>query len=211
MKHSGSARNIASLLFPNGFSGDVMELIIKAWDSLTLPDTVTHETPITSLLRDNLCKINDYNRISWIGLEDTINDLQYGTELGRNDLRFYPPRHARQSVFFTVECKRLHAPHGSLINEYIKDGMMRFIENRYSQNLSCGAMIGYVLDGNTDIAFTSLCKNIKKQKDLLKLSQINGITVPSKLLKLNKYSSDTLHLRNAKEFILHHVLLPVIR
>jgi hypothetical protein len=70
--------------------------------------------------------------------------------LGRNDLRFYPPNHQGQTIFFTVECKRLRVTTKShfthLANKYVEEGIQRFVDGRYSAGLPCGGMVGYVMD-----------------------------------------------------------------
>ncbi len=188
-----------------------MALILEAWRHFTPPDVVTKETPLTALFRNTVLSIYDPNRISFIALEDPISDPNYGTELGRNDLNFYPIAHKRQTIFFTVECKRLHTSYNTLIGEYLNEGAMRFITNRYSQNLPCGAMLGYVMDGKTDKAFKSLCGQIKKQKAALQLTPENAFTSPSHTASDYKFSADTQHLREGKNFILHHILFPIKR
>lgn len=209
---SGSTKGLHDLLFPSGFSGEVVTLIMDAWRQLKLPSVVTKETPITALFRDKMLKVYDPDRIHFISLEDPITDPDYGTELGRNDLRFYPVNHRRQTVFFTVECKRLHTASGPLIGEYIKAGVMRFLTDgpkQYSRNLPCGAMLGYVLDGDTQKAFASLRLEIEKQKSSLFLLKDDGFQAPSNLLAQCPFSADSRHMRQDKVFSLHHILVPI--
>src|SRR5436853_4283413 len=150
---SGSTEALRRQLFPIGFAGEVMVLVFETWSGFILEHEVRHETPITALFRNALCQAYVAANRSWfVTLEDPINDPEFGTELGRNDLRFYPPNHHGQTVFFTVECKRLRVQTDSgfynLTNEYVDKGMMRFVKGQYSAGLPCGGMVGYVMDNN---------------------------------------------------------------
>ena len=212
MTNTGSSSDSYSLLFPDDFSGIVMLLLYEAWQQLELPAVVTWETRITALFHKKMLQLYDRELIYFIQPEGPITDPLYGTELGRNDLLFYPIDNERQTKFFTVECKRLHTTHGTLITEYIKDGMMRFLingPNQYSQGVSSGAMVGYVLDGDMPAAFDALCKKIENQKIELRLMEQNGLLHPSVLLPEYDHSADSRHLRDDKPFLLHHVLFPV--
>jgi hypothetical protein len=203
---------LLSRVFDN-FAGEVLRLIRNAWEQLQLPSGVNLETRITALFRNELLKCSDPQHITFIALEDPITDHGDGKELGRNDLRFYPQGHERQTIFFTVECKRLHTPDATLVSEYVKSGMMRFLieENpkQYSRNLPCGAMLGYVLDGDTPRAFASVRAKIAEQKTTLRLSPENGFQTPSRHLRGYTFSADTRHTRENKSFSLHHILLPI--
>ena len=62
-----------------------------------------------------------------------------------------------QDIYLAYECKRLNVVYDggrqSLASRYVRCGLMRFVENRYSQNLPVGCMLGYVMDG--DMAFAT--------------------------------------------------------
>ncbi len=52
-----------------------------------------------------------------------------------------------EEIYFTFECKRLNN-NPALANEYVKEGMMRFIFCKYTSNCKVGGMIGYLIDGS---------------------------------------------------------------
>jgi hypothetical protein len=212
--HSGLTRHLRLVFFPIGFAGEVMLHILETWHDFSLHHRVRNETAITALFRQAL--IDAYvaaGRAWFITLEDPTTDSDFGTELGRNDLRFYPPNHHGQTVFFTLECKRLRVANQSgvrhLADKYAEEGVQRFVDGRYSQGLPCGGMVGYVMDNQTALAFASIQSEIASRRESLKLSARHGIHTPSAALPHYGWSADTRHDRTDGEFLVHHVLLGV--
>lgn len=212
--HSGSANLLRRKLFPMGFAGEVMLLILETWHDFSLHHDVLHEPRITAVFR--LALIEAYRNAgrSWfITLEDPITEPDFGTELGRNDLRFYPPNHHGQTVFFTVECKRLHVKTASgfkhLADKYVDDGIVRFVKGQYSAGLPCGGMVGYVMDNEASKALISIRSEIESKRVALKMARKQKFCNPSTKLPAYEWSADTLHDREDGVFALHHVLLGV--
>jgi hypothetical protein len=210
----GSARLLRRELFPLGFSGEVMLHIVKTWQTFSLNSQVTHETNITSVFRDALIGAYVASGRSWfITLEDPITDATFGTELGRNDLRFYPPNHHGQTVFFTVECKRLRvttkAGISSLAEQYVVAGIQRFIDGQYSAGLPCGGMVGYVMDNDMDEAFAAVQRAITSKQTEVRLLQ-DGLRIPSSVVPNYQWSADTRHNRMDGDFAVRHALLGVM-
>lgn len=212
---SGSTKLLRQELFPLGFAAEVMLHIVKTWSSFSLNHNVRHETKITAVFRDALIEAYVADGRSWfIVLEDPITDPNFGTELGRNDLRFYPQHHYGQKVFFTVECKRLRVKTKSgvshLADKYVEDGIQRFVDGRYSSGLPCGGMVGYVMDNKVSEAFEAVQAAIKSGRRKLKIPA-KGICNPSAVLPKYKWSADTHHHRPRGSFKLHHALLGVTK
>jgi hypothetical protein len=87
-----------------------MRLTLRTWRKFVPNRNLRLEERITALFRVALIQAYEAEGRKWfITLEDPIVDPTFGMQKGRNDIRFYPPRHHAQTVFFTVECKRLHA------------------------------------------------------------------------------------------------------
>jgi hypothetical protein len=212
--HSGSTRRLRLALFPIGFAGEVMLHILETWRALSLRRNVRNETAITAVFRDALIKAYVSAGRSWfITLEDPTTDPDFGTELGRNDLRFYPPNHYGQTVFFTVECKRLRVLSQTglrnLADKYAEEGVQRFVDGKYSAGLPCGGMVGYVMDNKTSRALASIQSEIANRSTALKLPARHSIRVPSAVLRHYEWSADTFHKRTDGEFLVHHLLLGV--
>ena len=134
-------------------------------------------------------------------------DPTFGTEESRNDLRFYPPPRyrRRQTVFFTVECKCLHVKRNSgfvhLADLYVKKGLQRFVDGRYSQGLPCGGMVGYVMDNRVEDAFTRVCKEIAKRSANLRMRKKDPLRYPSGALPECACSAETAHVRAGDEWM----------
>ena len=230
--HVGTSADMRRRLFPTGFGAEVMHLVLETWQTFTLHHRVRHEEPITALFRRAL--IDGYlaaGRNWFVTLEDPVTDSMFGTELGRNDLNFFPPNHRGQTIFFTVECKRLNVtrpPSVSataravragrtpprptfhhLADHYVTQGMQRFVDELYSKGLPCGGMVGYVMDGDLDGAFRRVRTEIQASRDTLRITSRNLLYAPSVALRGWTHSADTRHLRNDSEFLLHHALLGV--
>ncbi len=211
---TGSSSVLRRDLFPTGFAGEVMALILSTWQEFSPNLQVWLERRITALLRDALIEAYDAAGRSWfIDLEAPVTDPTFGTELGRNDLRFYPPRHHGQTVFFTVECKRLRVTTDSgfnhLADKYVEEGMVRFVEGKYSCGLSCGGMLGYVMDNRLDDAFAKVQQEIGARRANLKTTGRQFLRIPSWTLPSYRWSADTFHQRTDGKLCIHHLLVGV--
>jgi hypothetical protein len=213
---SGSTSLLRRELFPRGFAGEVMLLILETWKVFSIRHEVSLETRITAVFRDALIDAYTVSGRTWfITLEDPVTEPDFGTELGRNDLRFYPPNHHRQTVFFTVECKRLRVTTRSgfkpLADKYAAEGIRRFVDGQYSAGLPCGGIVGYVMDNNLNEAFASIRNEISSTRRALRVISKNPFCGPSATLPHHEWSADTFHKRADGEFALHHALLGVTR
>ena len=78
-----------------------------------------------------------------------------------------------RDTYLAYECKRLNVRRRdgrrSLSTEYVKDGLLRFVESQYSDNLPIGCMLGYVLDGDLDHATSSVKAKIVDLRDEVRL------------------------------------------
>ena len=57
-----------------------------------------------------------------------------------------------RKTYLAYECKRLNVVNDSkwksLATPYVKEGVVRFVKEQYSEGLPVGCMLGYVLDGD---------------------------------------------------------------
>jgi hypothetical protein len=213
--HISSSLPLKRELFPSGFAGEVMQHIYETWQSFVLHKNVRLENRITAVFCDALIAAYDAAGRSWfIQPETPITDPTFGTEEGRNDMRFFPPQHYGQKVFFTIECKRLHVTRKSgfvhLADAYVKDGVQRFVNGQYSSGLPCGGMVGYVMDNRMQAAFSKVQDEIRKYSKDLRLVNGKILRQPSFCLPECTFSADTIHTRPDGNFTLHHVLLGVL-
>ncbi len=191
-----------------------MALIVETWTQFSIRAQIRLETRITSLFRDAILDREEVSQRSWfVTLEDPLNDPHFGTELGRNDLRFYPQVHNRQTVYFTVECKRLRVrtPSGfdCLATDYVKSGMQRFISGYYSRSLPCGGMLAYVMDNQLNDAMIDVLCAIDPERSNLGMPAIGAIATPSALIPAHSWSLDSQHQRANEQFAIYHALVPI--
>ena len=135
--------------------------------------------------------------------------------LGRTDLLFLYSTGARKPwPYFVIEAKRLHVnfPSGwqSLISEYVTghQGMMCFIDQRYSRDLRCGGMLGYVFDGQVDKARESVGSLISVNHPTLKCAG-SAPWVPSLILAGERRISESRHALPRGAFVIYHLFMPV--
>jgi hypothetical protein len=141
-----------------------------------------------------------------------------GERLGRLDLRF-KHRHS-QLDYFAFESKRLHVtyPGGRFSTEYPiyagDDGMMAFINGQYSKGFLAGGMLGYVMDGKVDSAWSGLEQGVELRRTPLKLIDSSKL-VKSVLSNAIANAMDGTHLGETEHDLdthhlrLFHLLLPV--
>jgi hypothetical protein len=214
LRHVSSSLPLKRDLFPAGFAGEVMQLILGTWHTFSLHRNIRLETRITAVFRNALIEAYDAAGRSWfITLEDPVVDPNFGTEEGRNDLNFFPPQNYCQKVFFTVECKRLNVKRKSgfqnLADAYVEKGMQRFVDGQYSCGLPCGGMVGYVMDNQVKTAFAKVQSVIAGRLKKLRIPAGKALKKPSSTLPDYEFSADTAHVLSDGEFALHHLLLGV--
>lgn len=208
----GSSGALRQKLFPAGFAGEVMALILEVWNEFAQGKQLRLEKCITAVFKDALVAAYVAAGRNWfITPEEPITDPNYGTELGRNDLRVYPPKHCGQTVFFVVECKRLRvttdAGFRHLADEYVAEGMQRFVDGKYACGLPCGGMLGYVMDDRLDDAFAKVQEEIDLRRATLKMTAKNSVRIPSSKLPRYRWSADSFHKRADGDLCIHHLLV----
>jgi len=83
---------------------------------------------------------------------------------------------------------------------------MSFVTGKCSGSFTNGGMIGYVMDGKTDKAITSMGLLIKKKGATLKLVKDSGFRVSSIMTRFSGVKETRYNL-GKKSFIIHHIFL----
>lgn len=206
MRISGNSKQRGLGLFPAGFEGEVLHLVMDVWSTLRLPQNARREPRITKLLARALRqRFNDEQRDGFVTVEDPDSD-DGGKEISRTDIRVFPPK--QHLGAFVLESKRLNTPKSNA-SEYVGNGgMMCFITGKYSRGLPCGAMLGYVMDADIPRAHTAICKALKDKRAALLLTD-DGDYQCSPILKNEAWHGETRHLLSDGRFTIYHLLLPV--
>lgn len=215
VKGHGSASALRKALFPRGFAGEVMQLMLETWKTFSLNRQVRLEERITAVFADALIEAYVAQNRSWFVFPEVpVTDATFGTQTGRNDLRFYLRDIPGQHIFFTVECKRLHVRTDSgfrhLADKYVEEGLQRFVDGKYSAGLPCGGMFAYVMDNRVKEAFAKVCDEILARQNVLLMKKKTSIQNPSSVLQTYPFSADTFHERTDGEFAVYHSLVGVV-
>ena len=143
--------------------------------------------------------------------EQTLDDLATGQE-SRIDLHFmFSTGRNHPWPYFAVEAKRLHVAFKdgwkSLVSEYVSgyQGMMCFVNGRYSKGLNSGCMLGYVFDGDIARAEKLISDDIAKNYKLLKMARRKGL-VSSVWIG---GAWETKHRIGRRPFVMFHLLAAV--
>lgn len=212
LNRGGSTRALRAELMPQGFAGEVLRLVAETWQGFTLHRSVRLEERVTALFATAIEDAYVAQGRTWFVFPEVpISDPTFGTQTGRNDLRFYHRNIPGQRNFFTIECKRLRVttPSGfrHLAAEYVDDGLQRFADGKYAADLSCGAMLGYVMDNAIEAALASVRYEIDAKRPMLKMSTV--LQVPCSLLPKEQFSAESRHVRTNGDFTTYHLLVGV--
>jgi len=144
-----------------------------------------------------------------IDREVPIDDQDASADQGRLDIRFMTGHD--EDIYLAFECKRLRIKDDkgvrrSLSSEYISEGMMRFVDGKYSTSVKVGGMLGYILDGNHLRAVSSIGRLVHAKCTELKLQQGTALD-RSELLPDDERVRQTVHALERGQFLIHHLLL----
>lgn len=198
--------------FPDHLVPNIIDLVSETWLRLKKPGPSELEVPITRRFKHALREEKNVRRLPFrIEREMSEDDLVTGEELGRIDLKFMPAESALEEVYFSFECKRLHAlqkgRYRSLGSEYVTEGMLRYVTGQYAVKMLSGGMIGYVLDGECDRAIKTIEKSIKSNSARLQLMPPAKLATSS-IRSTNPIVRETVHkLGGKRNFTLHHLFL----
>lgn len=203
-------------LFPEEEIPFILQALLRSGRQLRKKAPREREDHLTDRLRSILDRDRELaRRPVELFREVSIYDRKQPKEnpLGRTDVVFLFSTGARKPwPYFAIECKRLHVTFlsgfGALINEYVTghQGMMCFIEGRYSKGLAHGAMMGYVFDGKVQAARESVAQSIRQHPGRLQ-ARHEGEMQPSALSIAEIH--ETHHQIEGRLFVLHHIFVSV--
>jgi hypothetical protein len=190
----------------------VIHYIISAWAQMPKPGISDLEDAISDKLYAALLNAKSRGDFPFlIRREDLEFDMNMAKETGRKDIVFFPSLQ-EQDIYLCLEAKRLNAVISgvcrSLADEYVKDGMQRFVDGKYSRSVRHGAMLGYVLDGKIDRAMENVENNIRKHFPELRMNKDHGL-MASTIRPTDRHTKETHHFRMHEKtaFHIHHLFL----
>lgn len=190
----------------------VLSLVISTWDRMEKLGQMAHENEVSIKLYAALITGKDRNRQAFlIRYEDVEVDTDLAKETGRKDIVFFPPAND-EDIYFCLETKRLNAlvsgVRRSLADEYVKEGMQRFVDGKYSRLVRHRGMLGYVLDGRVARAVKNVEANIRKHARELGMALPGGF-LPSSVRPDDLSAKETHHRRGYETalFCIHHLFM----
>jgi hypothetical protein len=172
----------------------------------------TLEDDISVKLYSALVKAKDRNSHAFrIDYQSVEVNLEVAAVTGKKDIVFIPTLQ-QEEIYLCLEAKRLNAVisgiRRSLADEYVKEGMQRFVDGKYARFVRHGAMLAYVLDGNTDRAIQNVENNIRKRLSELRMGKNTGL-VTSTIRPDDCRSKETSHRRRHEKtiFRIHHLFV----
>ena len=199
---------------PDGFVREILNFVVDVWKVFEPPSDL--EVPITNLFRETLAEEYAWRGYPWfISLEEPVVNLKTGQAPRRTNIRFFHRTVPGQNDFFVLETKRLNLIGKKSIisnaDEYIKDGMIRFVTGGYSKGLSSAAMVGYVMNGHIASARRSVNKKIYVERNLLCCEGEAAVTACDHVIS-SELGGQTQHLRAVEHggaLTLYHLFLAV--
>ena len=199
---------------PDCLEQEVWENVLRAWSMLHFPTNIRVEDPITRLLWDKLDELMVTSESTrWVVYAQAELWERAGEIVGRTDLSF---RHlSRRTQFYILECKRLNIPADvqrkrpeSNADNYVADGMTRFVTGQYSPEMPCGGMLGYVMDGALQKARKAVESALDKHAAALVFPDKRRFG-KCRFLPASPRGGTTRHRRGRQRFVLHHLLVNV--
>lgn len=195
---------------------ELLLLVIDSWNDMAGPLPNNRETTITKVL----CRKLRANRrardlMFLVGTEEVVLDPAPGQPEGREDIVFRPTGRQGapdEEIYLCLECKRLRFVSGTKLHaggaEYVKDGMMRFVNAQYAKEVKNGGMLGYVLDGNIPLAIKNIEINVRKNCSPLSMDHPATLH-PSAMLPHIQEARESLHKRSfgVTPFYVHHLFV----
>ena len=213
MSTSGSP-SVKWQLFSSDDVCKIVKLILDSNKSFKLPPKKTSaklEDHITYRFCAHL-RINKNRSIHFFYIEPQSDILDDSGELvGRIDLKFISGNEGK--IYFSFECKvlRVTRPSGQIsasYSEYVKDGMYRYFNGQYAQDLDKGGMLGYVMDGNIDNAINGVKRAIEIRRNNLNMSPDKTLCKSSILS--SRQVKETIHNYGPDgQFTIYHIFLPL--
>lgn len=198
-------------VFPEGWPRRVFDLIVEAWPQVIVGNRGELEENITGLLHTALMDIwFSLHKKDWFPtLEQPCVDSA-GNYVGFTDLRFVIFTAPPARCVFVVENKRLNVA-GEVQRyavRYAEDGMARFVSGRYSPDMPCGGMVGFVMDGDCQAAYRQLQNTIGARREILGM-QNNARWTGDLSLPCYPNNGKTDHRRANGTIRLFHIMLPL--
>lgn len=214
MRVEGEAARLAESLFPEGLVPQILRLIVDAWAGFRRPAQDEGEPKITHRFVKAMQARKQEQGLQFrvVPHEKELAHLDEQTGQGYAEIDILVPHGYDERCYFGIEAKKLNTTTEagkweSQAGDYVgRDGMGCFIEGRYAPHQTQGGMLGYVMDGNSQKAKTSISEAMSKRTAELRASAPVELRASRHLPNLSD-AFETQHGLDRGEFLLHHILL----
>lgn len=204
-------------VFPESEIPRILQIVERCASRLKKEHSQELENDICDRLRDSIDQDPEYRDFvdAELQRESPIYDRKTPKQkqLGRGDIQFlHGTGRMKPWPYFLIEAKRLHVTFKSgwksLASEYVtgSQGMMCFIDERYSRDLASGAMLGFVFDGETVAARETIHKLAVKKAAKLKSVKPHGLS-PGNISEA--MAEKSLHSIRGRAFVIYHLFTGV--
>lgn len=206
-------------LFPENDIPFILTLVLRCCGSLRKEHAWEREDKLSNRLR-RLIRRDTAFRQSGMVVDREVpvfdDDSDSEEPIGRIDFRFLSAQRQTDADWhFVIEAKRLHvtfkkAGWQSLVSAYATghQGMMCFIDRRYARDLTEGAMLGYVFDGEVEKARDAVAEFIAAHPNKLKCAAPFRL-IPSQIVTGLSGISETSHTLPQGYFTIYHLFVAV--
>ncbi|MFZ0450419.1 MAG: hypothetical protein WAL98_14375 [Desulfatiglandaceae bacterium] len=198
-------------LFPQDHIPAVLDSLLEAGVTLRKETANDHENWISRRLYRRVIRIFPFRDGPLdIRLQPEIVATDSDENRASGQVDFLVSCGLGAEIYFAIEAKRLRvrSTSGKMDagnDDYVNDGMMRFVTGQYAPFMNTGAMLGYVYDGDINKARSGVASYIAREATTLSLI---GAFVRSSILS-QKLIDETQHALKNRSLTIYHLFLAV--
>lgn len=207
----------------DGFVQMVLAVTVSAYQTMLAAKVITsswNEENITARFADEFLHNAGLNNIpplyvfahSRYNTPEILEGLVPAKQARELDVRMFQAwERDYNRICFTWECKLisdrlLDKTHDDLINEYVKEGMFRFIDNNYADCVEDGGMLGFIIVGDPDAIVQQINESMVSTRRARTLTT-NDKLQQSPAINSFKHIYHSNHKRSTHDIQLHHLML----
>jgi hypothetical protein len=206
----GSPEDLAQKLGESGIA-KLLEIVCKAYSVLRDNHLVEIRMSEDEITEELVIQIECIWRKSDVPVGVVPMNQKIDRTLSKN--RGRPPtidfcfRHIWiKETFFGFECKILAEGNARLSQEYVDDGLRRYVEGKYCSTGSAGAMVGYIKSGNLAAVIEDVKMRVDKEKLVTCMLQSFSIGMFKE-----HYASTHAREKGLSQFCVHHLFFDLTR
>ncbi len=152
----------------------VLDVVIASWANLKAAAEVNQESTepyIAGCLGRAMKLEKDRRGLKFFRVEEEVGTrsfFNFPKPDGRIDIKIIYS--FDEGEYFGIECKRVSGKNSKLARDYVKEGVLRFVSEKYSPGHDWAAMLGFVIDGDSAKAIKRIQAQLQKMRQDVNLS-----------------------------------------